>query len=103
MFATINLTKVKGSAPRSAGTRMVVSPDEQWGTIGGGELEFSCVNLARKSISTGKTNAIEFDQALGPNLGQCCGGSVKICIEFHDEKPELQHQTNSHVSLFGAG
>jgi xanthine dehydrogenase accessory factor len=66
---------------------MVVRPDGAFhGTIGGGQLEFRMLDIARDMLREGRGAARIVDQALGPDLGQCCGGRVKILIETFDER-----------------
>jgi len=85
--ALITVHDVKGSAPREAGAHMVVRPDGAFhGTIGGGQLEFRMLDIAREMLGAGRGPARIVDQALGPDLGQCCGGRVKILIETFDER-----------------
>ena len=78
--ALITLVGVKGSAPREAGARMVVWADGQCDTIGGGNLEFMTVREARAMLAEGGA-AFERDYPLGPILGQCCGGVVRVRCE----------------------
>ncbi|WP_134497700.1 xanthine dehydrogenase accessory protein XdhC [Microvirga pakistanensis] len=83
--ALIGVHDVKGSAPREKDARMVVRPDGAFhGTIGGGQLEFLMLDIAREMLQQGRGPARIVDQALGPDLGQCCGGRVKILIETFD-------------------
>lgn len=83
--ALITVHDVKGSAPRETGARMVVRPDGAFhGTIGGGQLEFLVLDIAREMLAQGRGPARIVDQALGPDLGQCCGGRVKILVETFD-------------------
>lgn len=85
--ALITVHDVKGSAPRETGACMVVRPDGAFhGTIGGGQLEFLMLDIAREMLSQGRGPARIVDQALGPDLGQCCGGRVKILIETFDSR-----------------
>jgi xanthine dehydrogenase accessory factor len=85
--ALISVHDVKGSAPREVGARMVVRPDGAFhGTIGGGQLEFRMLDIAREMLGAGRGPARIVDQALGPDLGQCCGGRVKILIETFDTR-----------------
>jgi xanthine dehydrogenase accessory factor len=84
--ALISVHEVKGSAPREAGARMVVRPDGAFhGSIGGGQLEFLMLDCAREMLGRKERHARILDQALGPDLGQCCGGRVKILIETFDK------------------
>ncbi|QRM28118.1 xanthine dehydrogenase accessory protein XdhC [Microvirga sp. VF16] len=85
--ALITVHDVKGSAPREVGAHMVVRPDGAFhGTIGGGQLEFRMLDIAREMLGSGRGPARIVDQALGPDLGQCCGGRVKILIETFDRQ-----------------
>ncbi|KAB0264803.1 xanthine dehydrogenase accessory protein XdhC [Microvirga brassicacearum] len=83
--AMISVHDVKGSAPREAGARMAVRPDGAFhGTIGGGQLEMKMLAIAGEMFGQRQFEARMVDQALGPDLGQCCGGRVKILIETFD-------------------
>ncbi|QFU17054.1 xanthine dehydrogenase accessory protein XdhC [Microvirga thermotolerans] len=85
--ALVSVHAVKGSAPRETDARMVVRPDGGFfGTIGGGQLEMKMLALAREMLDEGRGPARIVDQALGPDLGQCCGGRVKILIETFDRR-----------------
>jgi len=81
----------KGSAPRETGTSMLVSEVAQFGTIGGGALEYQAVADARKMLAQRGDWLRAFSTIpLGPNLGQCCGGSVSLLAECYGEI-ELAH------------
>ncbi|MFM8637209.1 MAG: XdhC family protein, partial [Betaproteobacteria bacterium] len=69
----VELRGVKGSAPRDAGTRMVVTAETCWGTIGGGHLEWMAQATARQLLSGTAAWPTPQRLALGPTLGQCCG------------------------------
>jgi xanthine dehydrogenase accessory factor len=81
--ALVTVCSVAGSAPREAGTKMLVWAAGQDDTVGGGNLEFTIVDQARKLLTGG--GAYRFQSyPLGPLLGQCCGGRVGILIERID-------------------
>ena len=80
----ITVVATRGSAPRKVGTKMIVSSDQQYGTIGGGNLEFSAVNIARDRQLASTTDPFRQKFALGPSLGQCCGGAVELLFEVFD-------------------
>jgi xanthine dehydrogenase accessory factor len=83
--ALISIIKVEGSAPREAGARMVVQQDAGFfGTIGGGRLEYEALAVAEAALSAETPAASVRVWPLGPNLGQCCGGSVTTLIETFD-------------------
>jgi xanthine dehydrogenase accessory factor len=71
-----------GSSPREAGAVMLVWQGGQSGTIGGGALEYEATLRARAMLATG---GARLDRAaLGPALGQCCGGAVTVLTEVYD-------------------
>ncbi|MEP7207189.1 MAG: xanthine dehydrogenase accessory protein XdhC [Casimicrobiaceae bacterium] len=76
----VTVVGTKGSAPREAGTRMVVTATGFHGTIGGGHLEFRAIDIARDLLACeGPTAMHRFP--LGASLGQCCGGLVHLLFE----------------------
>ena len=77
--ARVVIADVKGSSPREIGAAMLVWDSGQSGTIGGGALEFE---LAKRALSVQGTRLSQ--HALGPELGQCCGGAVQILTEVFD-------------------
>lgn len=80
----VEVVATQGSAPREAGTRMLVSADAVTGTIGGGHLEWRAIADARGLLASGAssaTPALTQHIALGPSLGQCCGGAVDLRFE----------------------
>ena len=80
--ALVSVHRVRGSAPREAGARMVVMPDGGFhGTIGGGRLEWEALQAAQDALAAGRGPARLIEQVLGPDLGQCCGGHVTLLIE----------------------
>lgn len=74
----VEVVSVRGSVPRGPGTRMLVSADRIAGTIGGGHLELVATTEARSMLSRHELASREQRLALGPSLGQCCGGSVTL-------------------------
>lgn len=77
--ARVVIASLRGSSPREVGAAMLVWSTGQSGTIGGGALEFSAAQNARLTETGGVTQ-----HALGPDLGQCCGGSVTLLTEVFD-------------------
>jgi len=77
----ITVTEARGSTPREAGVKMVVTAEEQFGTIGGGNLEFEAVAEARKLLVSSAMSVKTKNYPLGPTLAQCCGGNVTILLE----------------------
>jgi xanthine dehydrogenase accessory factor len=85
--ALVSLIETKGSSPREAGARMVVRPSGGFhGSIGGGELERQALEAAGAALSAGRGPSSRRTVALGPELGQCCGGRVVWAIETFDAR-----------------
>ena len=110
--ALVTIVGVEGSSPRDAGARMVVRPSGGFqGTIGGGALEWGALEDARAALRRGpgvhETRVI----SLGPDLGQCCGGRVRLTIETFGvaDLPALavrfagEREAATPLLLFGAG
>lgn len=77
----VTLAETRGSVPREPGAKMVVAEDAAFGTIGGGQLEFEALNLAREMLASQASRPQLRGFGLGPSLGQCCGGSARILFE----------------------
>lgn len=81
VVARVVIASVAGSSPREVGASMLVWGAGQSGTIGGGALEFTAANRARQMLGSG---GLRLDhEALGPGLGQCCGGAVILVTEVY--------------------
>lgn len=78
-FCVLTVVKTKGSAPRHIGSKMIVTEDGSFGTIGGGALEKRAIEDARAVILAKEAHCKNYP--LGPLLGQCCGGEVDIFFE----------------------
>ena len=79
--ALVSVLATEGSAPRGAGARMLVTHAALAGTIGGGALEHRAVEQARAILMHPAGSWRVQDYPLGPLLGQCCGGRVRLLIE----------------------
>lgn len=80
----VEVFEAKGSVPRDAGTRMVVDANQVLGTIGGGHLELQAIAFARERLASGERGAHTQSIALGPSLGQCCGGALTLRYSMLD-------------------
>jgi len=110
----VRVASTQGSVPREAGAWMAVFSDTVVGTIGGGQLEYQAIAKARASLhAAGQGGRREETQvlerfALGPSLGQCCGGVVNVCFEgvSASDAPALAPRLGTGltpVALFGGG
>lgn len=113
--ARVSLAQARGSVPREAGVSMTVWEDTKavavpwsggWvrarisGTIGGGALEAEAIGRAVQCLHAGAGALVPM--ALGPTLGQCCGGAVVLDISleakaFHDARPPVWIWGAGHV------
>ena len=108
--ALVSIVDAKGSAPREAGARMVVLQDGSFaGTIGGGTLEWRAIERARAALAKGTVGWVAppvdlSRMSLGPDLGQCCGGSVRILMEVFtpDRSAEVQALADAEKAGFFA-
>src|SRR6201996_2771763 len=83
----VTVARAEGSAPRDAGTKMIVTRDSARHTIGGGHLEWKAIESARQVLKEGMrmSHMRRLERfALGPSLGQCCGGAVVLAFERLD-------------------
>ena len=77
----VTTAHTSGSTPREAGTLMIVTGRDAFGTIGGGHLEFEAIRMARDALSNAQTPAswlVRFP--LAARLGQCCGGVATVAF-----------------------
>jgi len=81
--AMVSVLKVEGSAPREVGARLILTSRGFHGTIGGGALEWRALAEAQKKLKGGRSLTVT-SHALGPELGQCCGGRVELLTEIFD-------------------
>ncbi len=115
-FAIVAVETAQGSTPREAGALMVVTADSAAGTIGGGRLEWDAIASARnmlfeQSKTRAKIPGFFLDIPLGPEIGQCCGGRVRLSIRRGDaaavEALEMEERAAASsrptVQIYGAG
>ncbi|XOV77960.1 MAG: xanthine dehydrogenase accessory protein XdhC [Aestuariibacter sp.] len=95
-YVLITVLEQSGSAPRNAGTKMLVTDDDVYDTIGGGNLEFQVMRNARELLNKKESGIFQENYPLSAKLGQCCGGAVTVLFE-------VQIKQRQHIALFGAG
>ncbi|MDM7941549.1 MAG: xanthine dehydrogenase accessory protein XdhC [Hydrogenophaga sp.] len=113
----ITVEQSRGSVPREAGAWMAVFADAtcgEVGTIGGGHLEWKATQQARAALDRWSLPPHDPPQAwrervaLGPSLGQCCGGDLVLHFEPVDAaqaaslRVRLQ-PAHTPLALFGGG
>jgi xanthine dehydrogenase accessory factor len=102
----VSVDSIVGSTPREAGARMIVTADDLYGSIGGGNLEFQACRIARDQLERGEENGLR-RFPLGAGLGQCCGGLVNLMFEklgVDSDWASLAREDDAiELYLFGAG
>ncbi|QIL73625.1 xanthine dehydrogenase accessory protein XdhC [Diaphorobacter sp. HDW4B] len=117
----VSVESTQGSVPREAGAWMAVLPGSGGalghvvGTIGGGHLELEAIQIARNLLVLPEAADELPDEegmvrrwALGPSLGQCCGGLVHLRFELvraeHAQALQKRLMPSLHpLALFGGG
>jgi xanthine dehydrogenase accessory factor len=104
----VQVHSVRGSAPREVGAWMAVFADTALGTIGGGHLEWEAMAHARTLLGQAGPQTHQARYALGPRLGQCCGGEMVLAYRriTAQDGPALHTalaQSRMPVALFGGG
>jgi xanthine dehydrogenase accessory factor len=105
VLVTVHATQ--GSAPREVGAWMAVFAHDVVGTIGGGHVELQAIEEARRRLAGVAGEAVQ-PYALGPSLGQCCGGVMWLRFErvAAADAPALRQRLAPRlapVALFGGG
>jgi xanthine dehydrogenase accessory factor len=103
----VTVASTQGSVPRDAGTWMAVFSADCVGTIGGGHVEFQAMAHAR-AVLAGEPVDLQRRFALGPSLGQCCGGIMLLQFERVDAASQAMLRQRMRAALmplavFGGG
>lgn len=92
----VTIIEERGSTPRNAGSKMIVSRERLYDTIGGGHLEYKAQKIAREMLENRVRDTRLERFSLGASLGQCCGGATVLLFE-------PMGQPQAHIAVFGAG
>jgi xanthine/CO dehydrogenase XdhC/CoxF family maturation factor len=82
--ALATVVETWGSAPRPAGSSLVINDDGTfWGSVSGGCVEGAVVTEALDVISSGESKLLEFGVAdeTAWNVGLSCGGTIRVFVE----------------------
>ena len=95
----------EGSVPSETGNYMLISEEDIFGTIGGGHLEYLNINKAKGLLKNNIKKSEILSIPLGPGIGQCCGGYVRIQLTHYTKGEESLENSieNSNLFIFGAG
>ncbi len=86
-FALATVVQTWGSAPRAAGSRMVVGADGRiGGSVSGGCVEAAVVEAAREVLRTATPKLLHFGVAdeTAWAVGLACGGTIEVFVERPD-------------------
>ncbi|EJO93963.1 molybdenum cofactor sulfurylase [Ectopseudomonas mendocina DLHK] len=92
----VTIIEERGSTPRNAGSKMVVTAERIFETIGGGHLEYKAMEMAREMLASRSQDTRLERFSLGASLGQCCGGATVLLFE-------PMGQPQAQIAVFGAG
>ncbi|WP_048307867.1 xanthine dehydrogenase accessory protein XdhC [Halomonas sp. PR-M31] len=94
--ALASVVGTAGSVPREPGTKMVITQEGVYDTLGGGTFEYQVIDAARQALRHEESGPRLEAFALGARSGQCCGGYVHVLIEVFAG-------ADMTIALFGAG
>ena len=83
-IALATVTNTWGSAPRRAGSHMVVADDGSFsGSVSGGCIEGAVIETALQVIESGTPRTLEFGvtNEMAWEVGLACGGRVHLFVE----------------------
>jgi xanthine dehydrogenase accessory factor len=74
---------VRGSVPREAGAKMILTGDRTWFTIGGGAGEAKIIQQAKTVLETGESQLVEIDLTGSPERLRegICGGKMQVWLQ----------------------
>ena len=82
--ALATVVETWGSAPRAAGSSLVINDDGTFlGSVSGGCVEGAVVTEALDVIASGQPKMLEFGVAdeTAWNVGLSCGGTIRVFVE----------------------
>jgi xanthine dehydrogenase accessory factor len=96
----VTVLSVRGHAPREPGAKMLVTLEQTFGSIGGGNLEAMAIERARGKLESGDATLSSFVTRLTHTQSlygvQCCGGEVEVLLE-------VVRPARPVIAIFGVG
>lgn len=86
-FAFATIITQDGSTPRSSGSKMIITKNETFFTIGGGGMEGDVIKRAREDVFVNKKPVIHFYCLRGDEAATTdfiCGGDLEVMIDYMD-------------------
>ncbi|WP_254533696.1 selenium-dependent molybdenum cofactor biosynthesis protein YqeB [Natrinema gelatinilyticum] len=89
-----------GSAPRDVGAKMLVTDDDEYGTIGGGTVEGLAVEDSRDVLRGDADPGVRtYELRPGGNTGMVCGGSMDVFIDRIRGRARLYVAGGGHIGV----
>ena len=87
----------QGSAPRESSSKMIITEEHSFDTIGGGQLEYAVCQKARAMLQDASSPSHLLEHfPLAAKTNQCCGGAVSVLLEYFPEPA-------NKITIFGMG
>jgi xanthine dehydrogenase accessory factor len=99
-FVLATVIKTWGSAPRKAGSHMLITRDSMSGSVSGGCVENDVFRMANEIIDTDQNKLIQYDVSdeTAWQVGLSCGGNIEILLEtFSPEDIRYWHTIRTAI------
>ncbi|MFC4541456.1 selenium-dependent molybdenum cofactor biosynthesis protein YqeB [Halosolutus amylolyticus] len=98
--AMLTIVDKDGSAPRDVGAKMLVTADDEYGTIGGGTVEGLAVDEAREVLRGDAEPGVRtYELRPGGNTGMVCGGSMDVFVDRIRGRSRLYVAGGGHIAV----
>jgi xanthine dehydrogenase accessory factor len=98
--ALVTVISHAGSTPGKEGSVMAVLSDGRtWGSVGGGDLEYTVIKQAALCIANGIGGEYEYSLNKSGEVNMSCGGSVRIYIRVFSPSARLIIAGGGHIAL----
>ena len=100
----------RGSTPRETGSWILIGQTQSLGSVGGGELERTIMEAGQAMLAgNGDWTRSVVHCVLGPDMRQCCGGTLEVMLQPIDasaslwlqkarDKQRIGNQVNVHFN-----
>lgn len=105
-FVLATIIRQQGSAPRTAGTRMLITAQQEIaGTIGGGLLEAETMRIAARMSAEAPSRVLTFDLTNqdAAVMEMICGGSVQVLLDYIQPSDANRALFNAWKELLAQG
>ena len=80
----------RGSTPRETGSWILIGEAQSLGSVGGGELERTIIEAGQAMLAgNGDWTRSIVHCVLGPDMRQCCGGTLEVMLQPIDASASL--------------